>query len=977
MYEQAEPVRTPQAGSDREQNTRPRAPYHDPPDRRRNTRGHVGLGNSASQGHTSSNVYEDAEAVKLENISGDGPHETDTSTDTETPPYDGAKGHRVFYSTAALAVSGTLGIVCAILLTSINQRTYKHQKDKPHIPTTVDTMTLGYKQNETATMEQRLNEKTNMTEPPSWSASSEFDSLHSADRADINSRETADAAGAWAAATNDQDQWLMRDLGEVSVITGVITKGRNYSPDWPWDKHDQYVTSYTISYSDENGDEKFYTNADHEGQVTVFPANDDRDTEVYNDFRDFSGPITARFVKIHPQTWHGHISMRAKIVTGTECPSGSWTDWFDRDDPTGTADSEILTDLRQDYPGQICVTPTAVHARVISTQQEASLTGQHISSYDTTAGFLCRNVDQPDGVCLDYEVRFCCSDVGKGGWLAQDSSWFLESIGRPHVKDGVTYDATKALDGDTMTYWNPTGTDQSFNNWYIILDLKSSHTLTRIAVNNYGDTTHDTAAFKLQASHVRCPRTWKDVVTITNVQGGARQRQEFGGFQGTARYWRFVVTRTHSGWQPCLTELNFYGIPSGCKAGYTPVVGTCIRLSVRKTSYDVARKGCMNDGGTLAMPKTRGLDVALRNLVKTVGLKQDYWIGMKNVGYKYVRARHWQWEDGRALGNYQQIVPRGGIFLASLIEKITPTPNKTAKEANRDGGRQGLQDTFDPVLTSHFKEATCQASLRQPTEEDQSDWSKALEPLSIAGVPLTEVHVVKLLGMYVQADLGTQVNNIVKKGSQRLFRLRKLTQFNLSRPELLTCYKTFVRPTRDEPGSSLDPARDLTAARPNCKSRSAPYRKPHGSRRETDRAPDRSRRPEHNQAPTGSRKGTFNCGPDSRRTLGFMTPAGVYTEDMPNGRRFKSRVAVKYVVLLTRLRESCKVDRSYTGEQLLHGRLTERLTTWRPNVQFLKRKHKGAMPSNSQNRTPPGTSELLMPSITVIAFVEGYEVSLL
>ncbi|KAI8503971.1 hypothetical protein Bbelb_180390 [Branchiostoma belcheri] len=29
----------------------------------------------------------------------------------------------------------------------------------------------------------------------------------------------------------------------------------------------------------------------------------------------------------------------------------------------------------------------------------------------------------------------------------------------------------------------------------------------------------------------------------------------------------------------------------------------------------------------------------------------------------------------------QQIVPRGGILLASLREKITPTPNKTAKEA--------------------------------------------------------------------------------------------------------------------------------------------------------------------------------------------------------------------------------------------------------------------------------------------------------
>ncbi|KAI8516840.1 hypothetical protein Bbelb_054210 [Branchiostoma belcheri] len=45
---------------------------------------------------------------------------------------------------------------------------------------------------------------------------------------------------------------------------------------------------------------------------------------------------------------------------------------------------------------------------------------------------------------------------------------------------------------------------------------------------------------------------------------------------------------------------------------------------------------------------------------------------------------------------------------------------------NRDGGRHRLPDTFDPVLTSHFKEATWQASLGQSTEEDQSDWLKAL-----------------------------------------------------------------------------------------------------------------------------------------------------------------------------------------------------------------------------------------------------------
>ncbi|KAI8514743.1 hypothetical protein Bbelb_073340 [Branchiostoma belcheri] len=157
---------------------------------------------------------------------------------------------------------------------------------------------------------------------PFWSASSESDSKHAAYRADINTRETADAAGAWEAETQNQDQWLMRDLGEVSAISGIVTKGRNYSPDWPWGMHEQYVTSFVISYGDENGDEKFYTDA--EGEVIVriiefpsfsFPGNSDRDTEVVNDFRDYSGTVTARFIKIRPQTWFQLIAMRAKILT--------------------------------------------------------------------------------------------------------------------------------------------------------------------------------------------------------------------------------------------------------------------------------------------------------------------------------------------------------------------------------------------------------------------------------------------------------------------------------------------------------------------------------------------------------------------------------------------------------------------------------------------------------------------------------------
>ncbi|XP_019630392.1 PREDICTED: E-selectin-like [Branchiostoma belcheri] len=181
MYEQAEPVRTPQAGSGGERNpyskdvrasracqdaasgvrqgtecqaagTLPRSP-----DRRGNTSGHVGRGKQACHKYqeeedTSSNVYEKAETVKLENIPRDAPYGTDTSTDADPSPPDGArvKGRRVCCIAAALAVVATLATVGIILLIFINEtNNYKKQEDISNIPTTVDALKPGYGQNQT------------------------------------------------------------------------------------------------------------------------------------------------------------------------------------------------------------------------------------------------------------------------------------------------------------------------------------------------------------------------------------------------------------------------------------------------------------------------------------------------------------------------------------------------------------------------------------------------------------------------------------------------------------------------------------------------------------------------------------------------------------------------------------------------------------------------------------------------------------
>ncbi|XP_066283094.1 uncharacterized protein [Branchiostoma lanceolatum] len=148
-------------------------------------------------------------------------------------------------------------------------------------------------------------------------------------------------------------------------------------------------------------------------------------------------------------------------------------------------------------------------------------------------------------------------EVAKGVWLTQNPSWVLYATGISGRKG-----AAEALDGDTRTYWNPWGVRQHHNNWYLILDLTTPHTLTGIAVNNFGDITHDIAAFRFQKSQDGIPYNWEDVKSVGNVQVGTNRRQEFGGFQATAQYWRFLVTRTPKGFQPWLRELSFFGISS-------------------------------------------------------------------------------------------------------------------------------------------------------------------------------------------------------------------------------------------------------------------------------------------------------------------------------------------------------------------------------------------------------------------------------
>ncbi|XP_060947295.1 mucin-5AC-like isoform X1 [Limanda limanda] len=156
-----------------------------------------------------------------------------------------------------------------------------------------------------------------------------------------------------------------------------------------------------------------------------------------------------------------------------------WTNWFDRDDPSGSGDWELLYNLRIENPGKICPKPIQIEAKTLS-GLSAAAAGDVILKSDTTTGFICRNQDQKSKkMCNDYRVRFSCHPPFCGGgvcwtnWYNRDSPYGtgdwenlsnlkLENPGEicdsPFYIEAVTTDTmTPAIStGENFYIYNPT-----------------------------------------------------------------------------------------------------------------------------------------------------------------------------------------------------------------------------------------------------------------------------------------------------------------------------------------------------------------------------------------------------------------------------------------------------------------------------------------------------------------------------------------
>ena len=89
-------------------------------------------------------------------------------------------------------------------------------------------------------------------------------------------------------------------------------------------------------------------------------------------------------------------------VAGMAQAEPAWTAWLNRDAPSGSGDWET----RADFAG-VCAAPRAVEGRVAATGVPSWQTGE-LLQVSAEVGLVCRTADQPDGECLDYEVRFDC-----------------------------------------------------------------------------------------------------------------------------------------------------------------------------------------------------------------------------------------------------------------------------------------------------------------------------------------------------------------------------------------------------------------------------------------------------------------------------------------------------------------------------------------------------------------------------------------
>jgi len=104
----------------------------------------------------------------------------------------------------------------------------------------------------------------------------------------------------WSTKTNAVGQWYQMDASQTEVVAGVAIKGQDknkYQSEW--------VKTFKVKIST---DKSKWTEVD---SGATFKANTNRNTQI---FVLVKADVQARYVRIFPQTWNNHMSMRCGLL---------------------------------------------------------------------------------------------------------------------------------------------------------------------------------------------------------------------------------------------------------------------------------------------------------------------------------------------------------------------------------------------------------------------------------------------------------------------------------------------------------------------------------------------------------------------------------------------------------------------------------------------------------------------------------------
>ena len=111
--------------------------------------------------------------------------------------------------------------------------------------------------------------------------------------------------GGWSADSSDTNPWIQANFGGVKVVSTILTRGLADEDEW--------VTSYTVSYTTESASTNWLTITNATGSNRTFTANTDSFLPVVN---ELPSDVIARHVRLTPITWHTPMMFWGAAMTG-------------------------------------------------------------------------------------------------------------------------------------------------------------------------------------------------------------------------------------------------------------------------------------------------------------------------------------------------------------------------------------------------------------------------------------------------------------------------------------------------------------------------------------------------------------------------------------------------------------------------------------------------------------------------------------